>query len=488
MVLESRNVAGSRVPWGFRALPAHAAPRKGLLWLSLTSVFVVLLVGALVLSDFRISSGPILAALFLLFSVGALKLSELIYGDLFSPLGVYLAIWFLMIGMFHLGLVEYIPIRVSTWLLLFSSILAFAFGCLLVTVVRLAKRKSFKHGKPLTLPDPTRFLWVIRGVFVLAAIGSLVNVLEMVRRYGLYTVLLEPWIIRWAMGRAEFFEQLQVLTFLNEATIILCAFYLFAYRRLRPAYVLLLPVLSFGYLLMSTGRTRPLYALIAAFSVWLSVRGERKLRWRALKQFALVAILALAIFGGMGTWIGKSAYSSEAYLKGYTRFSTGLEIFALPYIYFTSNVAGFEALIQEPPEYSLGRYTFRAVYRFVHVIDPGVEVPSPIEDFRPVPFYINSGTYLSTFYRDFGVTGIWLMPFLIGVLTTLIFTNFRTNPRFLPIYTYAVFFFGLINSVFVEQIIEPVSVYLLVVGVILNGYLARGRARNELAPRNRSIP
>lgn len=435
------------------------------------SMSITLLAGVSLVWAIDYSLKLVLAATFFILGLGALKLSQAVYGDVFSPFAVYMGVWLTAIGLFHLGLVEYIPVQFSTWALILGSILTFAFGCFLVTVMRLSRRRSFQQVEPMRLPSARKFRRAILFVFALAACGALFNFIQIVRHWGVTTLLFDPARIRAAMIRGEVVDHWQLLSWLNEVTIILCVFYFFAYRKRTLLYALLLPILSFANLLLSTGRSRPVIALVTAFWIWILLRGRQKFGFPTIKRALLFSIMVLVVFTAIARWRGRTIENRGFYQGGYLRMAYWQGL-ATPYVYLTAGFPGFQSLIDNTDTPTYGAQMFRPFIKGLNLFDSRIEVPDRMAENFPIPFLFNSYTYLSPFYGDFGAAGVLLFPFLIGSVSTYLYTSMRRQPSFLLVYINANLFFGLAISIINNHLLErATTLYFICVGLIIAGIL-----------------
>jgi oligosaccharide repeat unit polymerase len=64
-----------------------------------------------------------------------------------------------------------------------------------------------------------------------------------------------------------------------------------------------------------------------------------------------------------------------------------------------------------------------------------------------------TGTFLSEFYMDFGITGVLIFSFILGVVCQLIYHNMRTKPTIFKIFLYSYLVWNIIFSVYANGFI-----------------------------------
>ncbi|OGU61203.1 MAG: hypothetical protein A2V66_12735 [Ignavibacteria bacterium RBG_13_36_8] len=129
------------------------------------------------------------------------------------------------------------------------------------------------------------------------------------------------------------------------------------------------------------------------------------------------------------------------------KFSPDYAIFTEPYMYVVMNLENFARSITKIDSYTYGYYTFdflTAITGIKHWI-------SEYFYLNETPFLISSfNTYSAfwTFYRDFGVLGIFIIPFVGGISISSFYYSFRLKPTLLRCALYGMLMFGIIFSFF----------------------------------------
>lgn len=130
------------------------------------------------------------------------------------------------------------------------------------------------------------------------------------------------------------------------------------------------------------------------------------------------------------------------------KFSPEYAIFTEPYMYVAMNLENFAHSITKLTNFSYGYFTFdfiTAVTGLKHWIQEYfylVENPSLIS--------ISYNTYSAfwTYYRDFGILGIFIIPMVGGVTIGSLYYSFKQNPSISKLTFYGIFLYGTVFSFF----------------------------------------
>jgi oligosaccharide repeat unit polymerase len=113
----------------------------------------------------------------------------------------------------------------------------------------------------------------------------------------------------------------------------------------------------------------------------------------------------------------------------------------------------------------IGETTFQPFYNFLAklgVVDP----VSYYDKGYFIPSWTNTGTYLRDLYGDFGVIGIFLIPFLIGLLASLFWYKFYEEAKIWQLLILA-FIYVIIMFSFLMMYTRFANFYLIVISLLL---------------------
>jgi len=108
------------------------------------------------------------------------------------------------------------------------------------------------------------------------------------------------------------------------------------------------------------------------------------------------------------------------------------------YLYLSSDIGVLSKyLSSEGEKTNIGQNTFLTVYTFLAKLDL-VEKPPIYQKYYKIFAWTNTGTYLRELHADFGIAGVLLGPYLLGLLITWLWFKFYENKNLL-IFAFFVF-------------------------------------------------
>jgi oligosaccharide repeat unit polymerase len=146
--------------------------------------------------------------------------------------------------------------------------------------------------------------------------------------------------------------------------------------------------------------------------------------------FGLVIILALVIAGATAVKVFRAPYESfKASSSSLNKFEKGIFFSPTIYLYLSSHIGVLNNYLQEQDENNyFGEVTFFPVYRLISKFEV-IEEPRYYQKGYFIPMWSNTGTYLRDLHADFGYFGLFLIPFLLGMISTFYWIKFYENKR-----------------------------------------------------------
>ena len=156
------------------------------------------------------------SALLFLGSLGTLALSNRVFKSIFSPFGIYGAVWLFTFGAYGLEWVYYVAVDVETWLLLGAALVAFMFGAALVALQQSRGDADFDI-EPVRWADrinKSKFeMWLLL-ISAAGLLGFYFYVQTINDLFGLDAFLYAPAAIRIAQSSTSFSERFGSLQYL----------------------------------------------------------------------------------------------------------------------------------------------------------------------------------------------------------------------------------------------------------------------------------
>jgi len=409
--------------------------------------------------------------------LGVAKLSRALIRIWYSPLTLFIFRWFLLIFLYLLNFAGYDPIQPLTWLVLVWSMSAFAIGSLIPMLYA-----SIKRAVPLEIQDVARALREVidkrkftKAITLLCFLGFLVLLLYLYsieRSYGISTLLFAPYIVRAniAVGQVPLGFHYFYLIETSGALIFL---YICLYRRKTPWLLILLGGFAAASLILTTAKVNLMKLIVWCIFLLLYLNLNRLGIRRASALVVLTLVAGFGLFIVLSSWGGEEFENTAWYryvpVSGYA----GKLLYA--YIYNTGQIPTLDKLLHDPSvEFQWGKLTFLPIAKLIGMVIPEFTVPSHIGTFYPIPFPFNVATYLDVMYKDFGLLGTLLIPFVLGWLTSAMFIRFLRTPSNLWLFYLNTIFALWINaSVSAAGYLKPVYWFQIGVGYIVARYVTK---------------
>lgn len=143
-------------------------------------------------------------------------------------------------------------------------------------------------------------------------------------------------------------------------------------------------------------------------------------------------------------------FSYFVYVASKMRVSPGLAWITEPYMYFAMNLEMFARSVERSEHYTYGFYTFD----FITALTGLKHWMQSYFHLEETPFLIsgyNTYTAFWTYYRDFGVLGVFFVSLLGGLWIGTLYYSLRRSPTLLKLSGYSVAVFLMVLSIFNSQ-------------------------------------
>jgi oligosaccharide repeat unit polymerase len=261
--------------------------------------------------------------------------------------------------------------------------------------------------------------------------------------FGLSTVIAHPSLVRASQGDADFITTFslpgRLLYSLGPLVFVAYACpWLIELRitKIRRAMILIATTAAMA---LSLGRTYLLVAFIWMIACFFIGRPEIVMKFRkrltarqtALRRRMVIVIaivLAVAAFQLFAAILGKTA-SNVTLVQQYTSGPLVNSSFTAAYIYVTGGIPAFASEVSHTPQVEgpadpTGKVGWSSLYPAVKLV-PGWKVAPLVRPFDPIPFPFNAYTWFDPLYRDFGVPGVIVGPFVFGAIVALLVVRTR---------------------------------------------------------------
>jgi len=371
--------------------------------------------------------------------IGLVYSGRLVFGAWVNPVSLYTGLWSISLILFELRLIQYFDLETETWAIIIGAGMAYCIGCFCVVGARYAFLKptmfdnvgnwsiqKIVSGDELRLLNMT--LWILNIIGMIAVVqywyvgmklyGSLQNIFI----FG--NIIYSKRIAVGMPGTIPYIDATAM------AGAVLAGAYTALTRRLR--IVAILPILIIVLVdIVNMGRAKMFFGTILYFCSYVACKDTRKkaavknIRY-SLNKIIPVIITAAILWGG-AEFVRSTRITNET-VPGATqalgKFSGSYFITPSIYLYLTVHPGVFnQFLIRDDEHTPWGSNTFAPAY---HILSKfGFETPSSVyQRFYPTPAGANTGTYLRDLYADFGLPGLFLFPFILGIIATALWYRY----------------------------------------------------------------
>lgn len=369
-------------------------------------------------------------------------MSLIIFKAWFNPLALYTFIWMMMIVLYEMRLMNFVTLSITTWSAILSAFLCFLLGVFTVLSVKKWMKdndENFanKHMFYKIFSDNGFVLKLSIIIFsIIGLIGAFQHWGVLLKKYGsIADVLIQASMVY--RNRVEGDIQ-GVIPYLGAAThiaIVLSAIYT-AYKN-KFKFVILLPFIAliieslaeFARANMILG----LFEFLISFFLLRTVIKNQKIESNVGKKKNLVGIIVIFVLIFLtASFIKNLRDSSESFkASGSTinKYKGGLFISPAIYFYSCSHLGVLNNYLRSESEQNyFGEETFLPFYRFISKFDV-INKPSYYQRGYYIPMWSNTGTYLRDIHADFGYSGLFIIPYLLGLFSTLFWFRFYQNNR-----------------------------------------------------------
>ena len=398
-------------------------------------------------------------------SILGIILGKFLFTKLFNPLTLYCLIMGGLVFLYELKLLPYPDIIPLAWFMIVTSFVAFAMG---ITTIFTAKSlyyedivvhnkkkifiKIFADGGKAIKYSILFFSFI--GLFV-----ALHRWIVLIGKFGsIQDVVINAAVIYRLNVQGEIKEFIPILPLFIYVGVFLSALYT-AYRG-KWSFLSFLPILTIILKeLTYFGRGEILFSSMEFIFTFILFRyhlnRDSENRFKISKTNAVVAtIILLAILISASSFIRISRSAKENYVgtdKNLKQLKDNFLFSPSVYLYLSSDVGVFSKYLElEKEDASFGQNTFFPVYEFLSRTGT-VEKPNFFQKGYFIPMWTNTGTFIREIHSDFGITGVLLIPYLLGLTITWLWFRFYSTSS---IYTLVllVYLFLIIGFSFIMMI------------------------------------
>lgn len=393
-------------------------------------------------------------------SIFFVLVSKDLFKTWFNHLSIYIVIWFVLITLYEMKLLQYENLRLETWFIIGGAFLSYYLGIITYFTAKNELRyypdtTSEIYGKNKILFDNNGIVLKI-GIVVTSLIGlagAVQNWMVLFHKFKTIQNIIISANVIYQMRVAGDLEFLPYFSSFSFVAVFLGSIYT-AWKR-KFSFYILIPFLAVVLSeLANVGRAGMLFAFVEFISVMILYRPAvlkielTSRKWKKLKNIiSIVFISVLLIAGATSVKLVRSTIESySGASSSLNEIRGGLVISPSIYFYFSGDLGVLNKYLELDKESNMfGENTFMPVYRVLNKFGI-VKKPHFYQIGYFVPVWMNTGTYLRELHADFGISGILIIPYFLGLFTTFLWFKFREtlNLKYfiLLVYFYIIIFFS----------------------------------------------
>jgi len=400
--------------------------------------------------------------LLIFFSVFFALLSKHLFDKWFNHLSIYVIIWFFLLFLYELKLIRYEDLTFETWFVIIGAFISYFLGIITFFVAKNnfgnypdSDNKNLRIQTNLFINNAKVLKISILITSIIGLIGAIQNWLVLLHEFKTFPNIIINANIIYHMRVEGELAFVPYLSSFSYVAVFLGALY--SARKGKISFYLTFPFL--GVILSdlaNVGRAGMLFAFVEFISALVLYsysinKYDLNQSKRSNKKFAISIVLIFISLVAAATVV-KSIRGSVESISSSTSTLNKLKgnavITPTVYLYFSSDVGVLNKYLELEKENSMfGENTFMPIYRVLNKLDL-VEKPQFYQTGYYIPMWTNTGTYLRELHADFGVTGILLVPFLLGLFITFLWFKFfettRLNYLVILVYFYIIIFFSFV--------------------------------------------
>lgn len=396
-----------------------------------------------------------------------MTLGKFLFKHWFNHLSLYCLIFGGMIFLYELKLLPYIDITPITWFIIIASFLSFLLGILTIIVARNLFKENSTH---INTSDISLRIFnddgkAIKFAIVILSLISIYSAIEfwmvLINQFGsIPGVLINGEVIYRLNLKGELKGTTPYISLLGFVAVFLTGIYT-AYKG-KFTLLTFIPMISIIVReIAGAGRVQMLITLMLfAFSFILFrylLNNDSTQRFKFSKKNAIIGIIIICatfIGGASLVKISRATETSGTYSGASRELRQTKGNFIISpsiYLYASCSIGVLSKYLDSKEENTkLGQNTFQTAYLLLAKLGI-IKRPSELPKGYFIPMWTNSGTYLRELHADFGIIGVLLIPFLIGLLSTWLWFKFYEEKNLivfaLLVYSYLIIGFSFLVMV-----------------------------------------
>jgi oligosaccharide repeat unit polymerase len=398
-------------------------------------------------------------------SIIIILIGKLQLGKWFNHITIYCVIWSGLILLYGWKLLPYIDIIPIAWFYIILAFLSFLFGTLTITSAKYLYSESNLCLKkidaiiPIFIDEGKTLKYTLFFFSVICLYAGIQNWVILLHKFGsIPSVFLNAnkiYVLNTKGGIKG------VVPFISNFGFV-AIFFSGLYTAYKGKFSLLTFFPFIGVIIKElavVGRAGMLLALmeflITFFLFRNLLKNDKGQRFKFSKRNAIIAsTILIAFFIVSASFVRISRGSFENYTgasRALNQFKGNLIISPSLYLYLSSHLGVLSKYSgSEGEDTKFGENTFLTVYHVLNKFDV-LKRDSDYQKGYFIPMWTNTGTYIRELHADFGILGILLGPYLLGLLITWLWFKFYEK-KSLIVLTFLVYLYLIVGFSFLVMI------------------------------------
>jgi len=342
--------------------------------------------------------------------------------DLLSPGRVFLILWLLILGLVDLKFSRLqSEWKLFDWVMVLLGLLTFLTGIYISYIINLDKpflpvSKIRLRFRELEVNETRLFYFII--IYFLLCLASFIVEWQIEGYIPLFTSRPDSARVMFGVYGLHY-----IVNSINVVLFLIIQYFIFVKSNFTKKSVLVLIfILSLGNYILFVQRFGLFILFMMAFCLYYY--SGKKLRMRTVILFF---VLLSGLIIGIQSIRATQLFSTYIYVQSEMKFSPKYLDFTLPYMYLSMNLENFVKYYSHVQDHSFGFFTFEYLIEASTIRKWFIDY----YNFNRIENYIggyNTYPFFWTYYLDYGIAGLALMPFIIGFIFSEIYYFFHRNP------------------------------------------------------------
>jgi oligosaccharide repeat unit polymerase len=376
-------------------------------------------------------------------SIATLLVGRSLFHAWFNQITLYVGVWSVSLVFFQLRLLNYYPLETETWIVIIDGFLAFVFGTITVFFARFAIQQEKAQ---LPIPQNTNLLvlelkllpYMIWTLSIISLAAILQHWYVLIKMFGSVQNVVVMGGVLYAMRLKNAISgTIPYLGALALPAMLFAGRYISISGKFCPVVIVPIIAVVIGAI-SDMGRASMLISSILFLDGYMLSKTRLPVVLPRAISARTQKILTLIIGASLLIGTAELVRSNRGMIESIEGASPALQrlhtaSFVTPsiYEYFTIHhgvLNQYLKLDQEHPAW--GENTFAPAYRILSKL--GFDTyTSDYAIFYKTPAGANTGTYLRELHADFGILGILIFPYLLGLLGARLWYRHLDKPSYL---------------------------------------------------------